>query len=111
MLVLASSSFAVSSCRRRPPNKPPPWLAACGDVPGAATGVTAPGMYDVACPGSTRWVGRGPVAGAGPWSSIQNCHPGGAGGQVGSGRHPDGGVQPAGGVGQPGGELNRASTL
>lgn len=39
----------------------------------------------------------------------QNDQPGGAGGQDGSGVHPNGGFQPAGGAGHPGGGLNRGA--
>src|SRR5699024_9616821 len=50
--------------------------------------------------------GAVPASAAGS-SAIQNSHPGGAGGQVGSGCHPSGGRQPCGGCGQPGGVLKR----
>jgi hypothetical protein len=40
-------------------------------------------------------------------SCTQSCHPGGAGGQEGSGCQPGGGTKPSGTGGQPGGGLRR----
>src|SRR5690606_22893427 len=47
-----------------------------------------------------------PLAGDVDSAGTQNCHPGGAGGQLGSGVQPGGGCQPSGCDGHPGGGLN-----
>jgi hypothetical protein len=50
---------------------------------------------------------RSPIAPrAGGGTGTQNCHPGGAGTQDGSGRHSGSGDQPTGGADQLGGALN-----
>src|ERR1700751_3382966 len=60
--------------------------------------LTSCGMTrELRSPGAPR---RDEVAGT------HNCHPGGGGGQDGSGCHPDSGDQPGGGKGQWGGALN-----